>query len=96
LEGLMSAALSQLESIVCRVVFLPHPTTDPCTTLNKKETHLRLTPNSVNVEQRWLQLAPGIGCCGCCELSNETETDGVLVQPGHTYVSKVTVLWFCV
>jgi hypothetical protein len=71
LEGLMSGALSQLESIVCRVVFLPHPT-DPCTTFKKKEQHLRLTPNSVNIHQRWLQLAPGLGCSGYGEQGLET------------------------
>jgi hypothetical protein len=85
LEGLMSGALSQLESIVCRVVFLPH-STDPCTTLNKKEKHLRLTPNSINLDERWLHLAPGIGCCGYCEQGLETGQDGVHVQP--RYVSK--------
>jgi hypothetical protein len=58
LEGLMTAALSQLESIVCRVVYCPGAQ-DPITTLLLDR---RLTPNSRNLHQQWLQLAPGIGC----------------------------------
>lgn len=84
LEGLMSGALSQLESIVCRVVFCPHPT-DPSTTLFKPE-HLRLTPSSCNVHQRWLQLAPGIGCSGYGGITDDqglsTGPDAVRVQHG--------------
>lgn len=60
LEGLMTAALSQLESIVCRVVYCPG-SEDPVTTLFTDRSR-RLTPNSRNVHQQWLPLAPGIGC----------------------------------
>lgn len=87
LEGLMTGALSQLESIVCRVVFLPHPT-DPRTTLtapttssnrvspdNEPPQPLRLTPNSRNIHQHWLQLAPGLGCAGSARVSPEAEEE---------------------
>jgi hypothetical protein len=60
LEGLMTAALSQLESIVCRVIYCPG-SHDPVTSLFTDRTR-RLTPNSRNVHQQWLPLAPGIGC----------------------------------
>jgi hypothetical protein len=58
LEGLMTAALSQLESIVCRVVYCPG-TSDPLTTLLSAK---RLTPNSRNVHRQWLPMVPGLGC----------------------------------
>jgi hypothetical protein len=62
LEGLVTAAISQLESIVCRVVFCPG-NTDPLTTSTGAED-LRFTPNSRNVHRQWLPLAPGLGCAG--------------------------------
>jgi hypothetical protein len=63
LEGLMTAALSQLESIVCRVVYCPgwH---DPLSVLQPSSNMKRLTPNSRNVHQQWLPIAPGLGCAG--------------------------------
>ena len=96
LEGLMSGALSQLESIVCRVVFCPHPT-DPSTTLFKPD-HLRLTPNSCNVHQRWLQLAPGIGCSGFGGITDDqgllTGPDAVRVQHGYVSHSHCCILHY--
>lgn len=83
LEGLVTAALSQLESVVCRVVYCPG-WQDPLTVLqppqrcssnscssasssscmiNNNNTK-RLTPNSRNLHQQWLPLAPGLGCAG--------------------------------
>jgi hypothetical protein len=62
LEGLMTAALSQLESIVCRVVYCPG-WQDPLTVLQPKAIK-RLTPNSRNIHQQWLPIAPGLGCAG--------------------------------
>ncbi|CAB9498371.1 expressed unknown protein [Seminavis robusta] len=62
LEGLVTAAISQLESIVCRVVFCPG-NTDPLTTSTSAED-LRFTPNSRNIHRQWLPLAPGLGCAG--------------------------------
>jgi hypothetical protein len=67
LEGIMSSTLSQLESIVCRVVYVPHPTdplTAQCPSKEYSGEHIRLTSNSVNIHEQWLPLAPGIGCCG--------------------------------
>ena len=68
LEGLMTAALSQLESIVCRVVYCPG-SSDPLSTLVARKQqhrchHQRLTPNSRNIHQQWIPLAPGLGCGG--------------------------------
>jgi len=60
LEGLMTAAISQLESIVCRVLYIPG-CLDPLTTFLSP---MRLTPNSHNVHKQWLPLAPGLGCGG--------------------------------
>ena len=91
LEGLMTAALSQLESIVCRLVFCPHPT-DPSTTIFTTE-HLRLTPNSVNVHQRWLQLAPGIGCSGYAGITDE---QGRTTGPDRVHVQHGYVVFLCV
>lgn len=62
LEGLMTAALSQLESIVCRVLYCPG-TSDPLSTLATPKDQ-RLTPNSRNLHQQWMPLAPGLGCAG--------------------------------
>lgn len=72
LEGLVTSALSQLESIVCRVLYIPGPT-DPLTLLmkNEQEQHKRLTPNSRNVHQQWLPLVPGLGCAGLSFLDEE-------------------------
>jgi len=91
LEGLVSAAISQLESIVCRVVFVPHPT-DPLTTLYESNEssnhHVRLTSNSINIHNHWLSLAPGIGCCGYAGISGNQRQllhspDGTRVRHGY-------------
>jgi hypothetical protein len=63
LEGLVTGSLSQLENIVCRVVYCPG-WTDPLTVLQPRCGVKRLTPNSRNVHQQWLPLAPGLGCAG--------------------------------
>ena len=72
LEGLVTAALSQLENIVCRVVFCPG-STDPITTIllgDDGREKLRMTPNSRNVHQQWLPLAPSLGCAGLLYLNS--------------------------
>ena len=72
LEGLVTAALSQLENIVCRVVFCPGAT-DPITTILPGEDgreKLRLTPNSRNIHQQWLPVAPSLGCAGLLYLES--------------------------
>lgn len=79
LQGILTAAISQLESIVCRVVYCPG-WQDPLTILQQHQPHpphngpppfaaprslaKRLTPNSRNIHQQWLPLAPGLGCAG--------------------------------
>jgi hypothetical protein len=68
LEGLMTGALSQLESIVCRVVYCPG-SEDPVTTLFS-DRYRRLTPNSRNIYQQWMPLAPGIGCAALLYLDS--------------------------
>lgn len=72
LEGLVTAALSQLENIVCRVVFCPG-STDPITTIlpgDDGREKLRLTPNSRNIHQQWIPLAPSLGCAGLLYLQS--------------------------
>lgn len=72
LEGLVTAALSQLENVVCRVVFCPG-STDPLTTILPGEDgreRLRLTPNSRNIHQQWLPLGPSLGCAGLLYLES--------------------------
>lgn len=73
LEGLMTAALSQLESIVCRVLYCPG-NSDPLSTLAKPK-HQRLTPNSRNVHQQWMPLVPGLGCAGLFYLNGANELE---------------------
>ena len=59
----MTAALSQLESIVCRVLYIPGDT-DPIFHKMKR----RLTPNSRNLHNQWMPLCPGLGCAGLLHL----------------------------
>ena len=70
MEGLMTATLSQLESIVCRVVFVPG-NTDPIALPNKQNK--RLTPNSRNLHKQWMPLGPGLGCAGLLHLDWELQ-----------------------
>ncbi|GAX19255.1 hypothetical protein FisN_4Lh159 [Fistulifera solaris] len=74
LEGNMTATLSQLESIVCRLLFCPG-SSDPLTTFSPWATNQSLlklnrqqydclTPNSRNMNHLWYPLAPGLGCGG--------------------------------
>jgi hypothetical protein len=69
----MTATLSQLENIVCRVVYCPG-STDPITSIlgqdaiaNNDEMGVhhqhprRYTPNSRNLHRQWLPVAPGLG-----------------------------------
>lgn len=83
LEGSMTATLSQLESIVCRLLFCPGAS-DPLTTFSPSATNQsllklnrqqydRLTPNSRNINQQWLPLAPGLGCGGLFYLDSLSE-----------------------
>ena len=79
LEGLFTASLSQLESIVCRVLYIPG-VTDPLSTLianpNKpKCPYKRLTPNSRNIHRQWLPIVPGLGCAGLTFLGKADKVD---------------------
>jgi hypothetical protein len=58
-EGIMTAILSQLETIVCRVVYCPG-SSDPLTVLTHPTT-TRLTPHARNLHRSWLPLVPGLG-----------------------------------
>lgn len=80
-EGLVTAVISQLESIVCRVVFCPG-STDPLTASTTSE-HLRFTPNSRNIHRKWLPLAPGLGCAGLLFLDTPTGVLRVTPPPRH-------------
>jgi len=73
LEGLMTAALSQLESIVCRVVYCPGLSDPLSVVLDSK----RLTPNSRNLNRQWLPMVPGLGCAGLFYLDG---TEHVMTQ----------------
>ena len=68
LTGLWTAALSQLESIECRVVYVGGPN-DP-----DIEERQRLTPNAVNVQHQWMPLVAGLGCAGL-HTSKESSED---------------------
>lgn len=70
-EGLITGALSQLESIVCRVIWIPSVEHDPITLL--KNSMLRLTPNSRNVHNQCLPLARGLCCMGMVKRKQEEE-----------------------
>jgi hypothetical protein len=76
LEGLMTAALSQLESIVCRVVYCPG-WQDPISIIQPSSNVKRLTPNSRNVHQQFLPIAPGLGCSGLLYIDH---TDQLIEQ----------------
>ena len=96
LEGLMTATLSQLESIVCRVVFVPGHT-DPITTITTSSSsscsyrkERRLTPNSRNIHQHWMPLSPGLGCAGllyldCQKLQQPSPLDDDDDDEGEDY-----------
>lgn len=81
MEGLVTAAISQLESIVCRVVFCPG-STDPIST-STSSADLRFTPNSRNIHRQWLPLAPGLGCAGLLFLDAPSGVLQVKAPPGR-------------
>jgi hypothetical protein len=81
MEGLVTAAISQLESIVCRVVFCPG-STDPISTSTSAE-EMRFTPNSRNIHRQWLPLAPGLGCAGLLFLDAPGGSLQVKTPPGR-------------
>ena len=92
-EGLVTGALSQLESIVCRVLFVPAIGHDPITTTTTTTTtttstsqpyELRLTPNARNIQSKLLPLAPRLGCIGVAVPTMETET----IMPQHQNGTK--------
>lgn len=88
MEGLVTAAISQLESIVCRVVFCPG-STDPlsvsniATSSSSDHTTLRFTPNSRNIHRQWLPLAPGLGCAGLLFLDAPSSLIQLEAPRGH-------------
>jgi hypothetical protein len=72
-EGDMASAIAQLESISCRVVYLPGEN-DPLNTLIEQ---LHLTPNSVNLHARRLPLRDGLFITGFTETGDNLEKRGV-------------------
>jgi len=127
--GLVTATISQLESIVCRVVWIPPIDSDGINRINNNNKnnngvqtwcrrkvrnvhelntsgedaysgsggvgksdeqhqdqqqqksqqdhqHLRLTPNSRNIHNSWLSLAPGLGIAGLCHGGNTSSSIG--------------------
>lgn len=84
-QGDMASILAQLENVVCRVVYLPGDTDPICTMVNQ----LHLTPNSVNIHGRSMQVLQDLYVAGFCEKSNnicdfesidDDEMDSVQVQ----------------
>jgi hypothetical protein len=57
-QGLATATLVQLESIVCRVLYTA-------------SLPAALTPQSRNLHLSWISLAPGLGCAGLCNDDNQ-------------------------
>lgn len=62
-SGDMASIIAQLENIVCRVVYLPSAT-DPIDTCLEQ---MHLTPNSVNIAARRVDLAKGLFITGFSE-----------------------------
>lgn len=69
-EGDMASTISQLENIVCRVVYLPTED-DPPSSLSKQ---LHLTPNSVNIHARYMSLKENLFVKGFTEKSQDLKT----------------------
>ena len=73
--GMITACLSQLENVVCRVLYLMGAT-DPLLvpptsgaavaedSAERQQHRPRLTPNSRDLNHQWLGIAPGLGCAG--------------------------------
>lgn len=79
LEGLVTGCLSQLESIACRVAWIPSTLHDPRTlfVLDRSRSsnweEKRLTPNARNIHRQTLPLAPGLSCCGLAVPNSQHE-----------------------
>lgn len=72
-RGLITAALSQLESIVCRVAYVLKD--DRGNDDRSPHVHLRLTSNSLDVRNRWLPLVEGLGLAGLVEEPEQTSME---------------------
>ena len=78
-RGLITAALSQLESIVCRVVYMLK---DDCVSRKSDDhEHLRLTSNSLDIQNRWLPLVEGLGLAGHLDANDQIDNIGLGDQP---------------
>ena len=69
-QGDISSIIAQLENIVCRVLYLPGPL-DPHELLQRQ---CSLTPNSVQVYGRTVQLAPGLHVAGYTETNTSSSS----------------------
>ena len=84
--GLITAALSQLESIVCRVAYILKDDSDnednggddddEEQSFNSSYAHRRLTSNSLDIRNRWLPLLGGLGVAGLVEDPGASSTEG--------------------
>jgi hypothetical protein len=69
-RGLITAAISQLESIVCRVAYVLKEDSDDDDDDDEDQSfdscyvHRRLTSNSLDIRNRWLPLLGGLGVAG--------------------------------
>lgn len=68
-EADIASVIAQFENVVCRVLYLPSET-DPNSCLTEQ---LHLTPNSVNMHGRQLNLASRLYAMGFTERSNNTK-----------------------
>jgi len=81
--GVLTSVISQLENIVCRVVYTPgssdpYPIRDISPPFSSESP--RITPNSRNIMKQYLKLSNGLGILGYCEpliVSSFEDIDGV-------------------
>jgi hypothetical protein len=79
--GTLTTIISQLENIVCRIIYIPSSTT-PTPLLKPSKTHNtmpRLTPNSLNMSNRFIKMSYKLGIVGYTETLNvhNAYTDGI-------------------
>lgn len=79
--GLLTASLAQLESIVCRVLYLLDDHHHDDDNNNKSYNHnegrpRRLTSNSLDIQNRWLPLLDGLGIGGIGNSGTPSHDDG--------------------
>jgi hypothetical protein len=93
-QSIIEISLIMPSQIVCRVVYCPG-FSDPLsimvprtlTGMYDELSYKRLTPNSRNIHQQWLPLAPGLGCAGLFYFDTTNES---LIQAENTRISELS------